>query len=102
MQFVVIARDGTDADAVARRQAVRPHHLDGIQPLVDAGNILMGGAILDDDGNMRGSVLLVDFPSRPELDAWIDDDPYVTGGVWQEVEVAPFRVAVGSWKPDDS
>ena len=30
MQFVVIARDGTDPDAVARRQAVRPHHLDGI------------------------------------------------------------------------
>ena len=102
MQFFVIARDGTDAGAVARRQAVRPHHLDGIQPFVDAGNILMGGAILDDDGNMRGSVLLVDFPSRAELDAWIDDDPYVTGGVWREVEVAPFRVAVGSWKPDNS
>ena len=47
-------------------------HLDGIQPLVDAGNILAGGAMLDDDGNMRGSVLLVDFPSRVELDAWLD------------------------------
>ncbi len=79
MQFVVIARDGTDPDAVARRQAVRPTHLDGIQPLVDAGHILAGGAMLDDDGNMRGSVLLVDFPSRVELDAWIDHDPYVTG-----------------------
>jgi uncharacterized protein YciI len=45
---------------------------------------------------------LADFPSREELDAWLDGDPYVTGGVWQEVEVAPFRVAVGSWMPDDS
>jgi uncharacterized protein YciI len=51
---------------------------------------------------MRGSVLLVDFPSRQGLDAWLDGDPYVTGGVWHEVEVAPFRVAVGSWKPDDT
>ena len=101
MQFVVMARDGTDPDAVARRQEVRPHHLDGIQPLVEAGNILMGGAILDDDGNMRGSVLLVDFPSRVELDAWLDDDPYVRGGVWQQIEVVPFRVAVGAWMPDD-
>ena len=75
-------------------------HLDGIQPLVDAGNILTGGAMLDDDGNMRGSVLLVDFPSRAELDAWIDHDPYVTGGVWQQIEVVPFRVAVGSWMPE--
>ena len=99
MQFVVIARDGTDPDAVARRQAVRPTHLGGIQPLVDAGNILMGGAMLDDDGNMRGSVLLVDFPSRVELDAWLDHDPYVTDGVWQQIELVPFRIAVGAWMP---
>lgn len=102
MQFVVIARDGTDPEAVARRTGVRPHHLDEIKPLVDAGRILTGGAMLDDDGNMRGSVLLVDFPSRIELDAWLDHDPYVTGGVWQEIEVVPFRVAVGSWMPDAS
>lgn len=101
MQFVVIAHDGNDPDAVARRQAVRPTHLGGIQPLVDAGNILMGGAMLDDDGNMRGSVLLVDFPSRTELDAWIDHDPYVTDGIWQQIEIVPFRVAVGSWMPEE-
>ena len=99
MQFVVIARDGTDEDAIARRQGVRPHHLDGIQPLVDAGNILAGGAMLDDDGTMRGSVLLVDFPSRAELDAWLKHDPYVTDGVWEQVDVVPFRVAVGAWMP---
>jgi len=99
MQFVVMARDGSDPDAVARRQAVRPTHLDGIQPLVDAGHILAGGAMLDDDGNMRGSVLLVEFPSRVELDVWLDHDPYVTGGVWKQIEVVPFRVAVGSWMP---
>ena len=99
VQFVVIARDGSDADAVARRQAVRPTHLDGIQPLVDASNILAGGAMLDDDGNMRGSVLLVEFPTRVELDAWLDHDPYVTGGVWKQIEVVPFRVAVGAWMP---
>ncbi len=100
MQFVVIGRDGADPEAPARRQAARPSHLEGIQPLVDSGNVLIGGAILDDDGTMRGSVIVVDFPSRTELDAWLRGDPYVTGGVWQEVEVAPFRVASGSWTPE--
>ena len=100
MQFVIIGRDGYDAEAPARRQTVRPTHLEGIRPLVDAGNILMGGAILDDAGTMAGSVILADFPSREELDAWLEHDPYVTGGVWEQVEVAPFRVAVGSWMPD--
>ena len=100
MQFVLIARDGSDPDAPARRRAVRPRHLAGIAPLVDAGTILLGGAILDDDGTMRGSVILADFVSRDALDAWLRDDPYVTGDVWQQIEVAPFRVAVGSWMPE--
>jgi uncharacterized protein len=48
---------------------------------------------------MVGSVLLVDFPDRAALDAWIQADPYVTGGVWAEIEVAPFRPAHGAWVP---
>jgi uncharacterized protein len=96
---IVIARDGEDRDAKARRAAVRPAHLEGIRPLVEAGNVLVGGAILDDEGDMVGSVMLTDFASREAFDAWIDNDPYVTGGVWKDIEVRPFRPAVGAWMP---
>ena len=99
MQFVIIARDGTDPEAQARRQAVRPAHLEGIRPFVERGNILVGGAILDEVGNMVGSVLMADFPTRERLDAWLTGDPYVTDGVWHEVEVQPYRAAVGAWLP---
>ena len=99
MQFLVVARDGSDEDAVARRQRTRPTHLASISPLVDAGNVLVGGAILNEAGDMVGSMLLVDFPDRIDLDAWLDADPYVTEGVWREVEVTPFRTAVGAWQP---
>jgi uncharacterized protein YciI len=97
---IVIARDGTDPEAKDRRAAVRPIHLERIAPLVEAGNILVGGAILDDQGDMVGSVLLTDFESREAFDAWIDTDPYVTGGVWEDIEVKPYRPAVGAWMPD--
>lgn len=97
---IVIARDGTDPEAKGRRAAVRPTHLERIAPLVEAGNILVGGAILDDQGDMVGSVLLTDFESREAFDAWIDTDPYVTGGVWKDIEVKPYRPAVGAWMPD--
>jgi uncharacterized protein YciI len=97
---IVIARDGTDPEAKDRRAAVRPIHLERIAPLVEAGNILVGGAILDDQGDMVGSVLLTDFESRGAFDAWIDTDPYVTGGVWVDIEVKPYRPAVGAWMPD--
>lgn len=100
MQFLVVARDGTDEDALERRRRTRPTHLASIQPLVDAGSVLVGGAILDEAGEMIGSMLLVDFPDRADVDAWLADDPYVTGGVWQEIEVMPFRTAVGAWQPD--
>jgi len=99
MQFVIVARDGADAEAKARRQRVRPAHLEGIRPFVERGEILVGGAILDDGGDMVGSVLIAEFASREELDAWLAADPYVTGGVWEQVEVSAFRTAVGAWVP---
>ena len=94
MQFVVIAYDGTDAGARDRRLAARPAHLENARRMKDEGVLLTGGAILDDQGAMIGSVLVVDFPSRPGLDAWLASDLYVTGDVWRKVEARPFRVAV--------
>ena len=99
MEYLVIARDGTDDDALERRRRTRPRHLEAIAPLVDAGNVLVGGAILNDEAEMIGSMLLVDFPERADVDAWIERDPYVTEGVWREIEVVPYRAAVGVWKP---
>ena len=99
MQFLVVARDGTDEEAVERRRRVRPGHLASIQPLVDDGHVLVGGAILGETGDMVGSMLLVEFVDRAQLDRWISADPYVTEGVWRQIEVSPFRTAVGAWQP---
>jgi uncharacterized protein YciI len=99
MQFLVMAKDGTDEGAIERRRRTRPTHLESIQPLVDSGNVLLGGALLSDAGDMIGSMVLVDFPDRTGVDAWLAGDPYVTEGVWQEIEVTPFRTAVGAWLP---
>ena len=93
-QFLVIAHDGTDAEAGARRQKVREAHLEGARAMTAAGTILVGGAMLDEEGRMRGSAVIVEFPDRAALDDWLARDPYVTGGVWQRIEVKPFRVAV--------
>ncbi len=94
MQFVVIAHDGDDPQARDRRTKARPAHIEGAVKMKEDGSMLTGGAILDDDGDMIGSVMFVDFPSRAELDAWLASDAYVTGDVWRHIEVRPFRVAV--------
>ena len=94
MQFLLLAYDGSDKDAKARRAAVRPAHFAGIKPMVERGELRAAGAILDEAGEMVGSVVFAEFPSRAELDAWLAREPYVSEGVWKQIEVKPFRLAV--------
>ena len=94
MQFVVIARDGTDEQALERRMKAREAHLANVGRLKEPEKMLMGGAMLDDSGKMIGSVMVFDFPDRARLEAWLKNDPYSTGGVWQSLEIKSFRVAV--------
>ncbi|MDO7565736.1 MAG: YciI family protein, partial [OM182 bacterium] len=62
--------------------------------LKNKGNLIAGGAILDDAGSMIGSTTYVEFESRAELDAWLERDPYVTGDVWRDITITPIRLAV--------
>ncbi|MXY90339.1 MAG: hypothetical protein F4Y89_07360 [Gammaproteobacteria bacterium] len=94
MKFLVPAYSGTAPYAPDRRKAVRPAHLDRVKIAREAGNIIAGGAILDENGEMIGSTIYVEFESREALDEWIDQDPYVKGNVWQDITVVPIRLAV--------
>ena len=94
MQYVIVAMDGTDDEALNRRLAVREDHIEGAKKMKEEGTLIKGGAILDDEGNMAGSVAFVEFETRDDLDHWLKTDPYVTGGVWQDIDVKPFRVAI--------
>jgi len=99
MQFLVTAYDGTDADAPARRLAARGAHFEGIRSMVDRGEIMSGGAFLSETDNLPiGSIILVEFPSRAELDAWLEREPFVTQKVWQKVDVRPIYLAVRDGK----
>ena len=94
MQFMIVAYDGTDEGALDRRLAVRDSHIAGAIELKNKGNLIAGGAILDDTGRMIGSTTYVEFESRAELDAWLERDPYVTGDVWRDITITPIRLAV--------
>jgi uncharacterized protein len=93
MQFILIAYDGTDAGAMERRLKVRGLHFDKIGELKKSGEFLFGGAILNEKGEMIGSVIVYDFPDRQSLDEKLKTEPYITGGVWKNIEIKPFRHA---------
>jgi len=94
MQFMVTAYDGKDDGALDRRMSVREAHIAGANQLKEAGHLIAGGAILDEEEKMIGSTMFVEFDSKAELDQWLASDPYVTGNVWQDISVLPIRLAV--------
>src|SRR5687768_6051955 len=92
VEYLVTAFDGTDESALDRRLAVRDAHLAGAQRLAERGELVSGGAILDDDGRMIGSSMHVSFADQAAFDAWYRDEPYVTGDVWRDITIRPMRI----------
>lgn len=94
MLYVLHAYDHTDAAAPERRQHARPAHIDRARELKAAGHLIVGGALLSATGQMIGSMMLVEFEDEAALNEWLFTDPYVTGKVWDKIDVKPFRQAV--------
>lgn len=97
-QFLVLAHLATDAAVEARRLAALPAHSQIGKPMIERGEVFFGAAILDGAGKTVSHVMFVDFPSRGELDEWLAREPFVTKGVWQNIEVKPVQVAVANGK----
>lgn len=79
------------------RLAARPAHLARLEALRDAGRLVLAGphpAIDSADpgpAGFSGSLVVAEFDSLADAQAWAADDPYATEGVFREVTVKPFR-----------
>jgi uncharacterized protein YciI len=92
-QYLVTGYDYTDAGALDRRMNIRPHHIDNLKVLKETGNYIIGGALLNEEGQMKGSVMIMQFETEEALEAWKQGEPYITQGIWETVDVKPFKVA---------
>ena len=92
-QYLITAYDYTDEGAFERRMGVRPHHLDGAKDLKAKGNYVIGGAMLNEEGKMIGSTMVLQFENEEELEAWKQAEPYITQKIWESVDIKPFKVA---------
>ena len=90
MQFIIRALDG--ADKLEKRMAVRPRHLENMAKV--KGRVICAGGLLDAEGRMRGSVLIVDFADRAALDEYLRTEPYIVEKVWETVEAEPMNVVI--------
>jgi uncharacterized protein YciI len=90
MQFIIRALDG--ADKLEKRMAVRPRHLENMAKVKD--RVICAGGLLDAEGRMRGSVLIVDLADRAALDEYLRTEPYIVEKVWETVEAEPMNVVI--------
>ncbi len=89
-QFVIKAYDGEGM--LDKRMEVRPRHLEGMAKL--GKHVVCAGGLLDDAGKMKGSLMVMEFETREELDDYIAHEPYVVEHVWQTIEVEPLNVVL--------
>jgi len=93
MQFIVTGLDGKDDKALDRRMAAREGHLAMAKKMAQSGNWLFAAAMLDDDKKMVGSMIVCEFDSKEALQKeWLDNEPYVTGNVWEDVTITEAAV----------
>ena len=97
MFYAIVGQDAPGS--LDKRLAARPAHLDRLHALQQAGRLLLAGPFPAIDSNdpgaagFSGSLIVAEFDSLADAQAWADADPYVAAGVYADVSVKPFKKA---------
>jgi len=95
MFYALVGQDVPDS--LERRLAARPAHLERLQALQQGGRLLLAGPFPNIDSNdpgtagFSGSLIVAEFDTLANAQAWADADPYVAAGVYASVSVKPFK-----------
>ncbi|MEJ6517396.1 MAG: YciI family protein [Pseudomonadales bacterium] len=95
MLYAIISQDIDQS--LSKRVQARPSHLDRLQTLKSEGRLILAGphpSIDNEDpgeAGFTGSLVVAEFDSLSDAQAWADADPYVAAGVYAKVTVKPFK-----------
>lgn len=87
MQFAVICIDRKNS--LELRMENRGDHLAHLKKVRD--NLLIAGPFLSDEGEMCGSLLVFNDLPKEEIEQWLEEDPYSKAGLFETVELKPFK-----------
>ncbi|NNE57010.1 MAG: YciI family protein [Hellea sp.] len=94
MKFLIYTED--KADSLQIRTDNRNAHLGWLKTPDNKVSLLTAGPWLDDDGVMRGSMLIVDAETKDEVEKWLLRDPYRAAGLTGKIIIKPFIWAIGA------
>lgn len=87
--FAIICRDKPGALQI--RIDSRDAHLAHLR---GSGIVRMAGPFIE-DGQMCGSLVLVEAEDLASAQTWADADPYAAAGLFQRVEISEWRKVIG-------
>lgn len=87
--FAVICRD--KPGVLQTRLDTREAHLAHIR---DSGMVAMAGPLIE-DGEMRGSLVILDAPDLAAAEDWAANDPYKSAGLFDSVQVSEWKKVIG-------
>ena len=90
MHYVIHALDRSAAGALRAR--TRPDHL----AYLAGFEVTFGGPLLDDDGQMCGSLNVLDVATREAAEEFAAGDPYAVAGLFERVTITGFRPVLGT------
>jgi len=84
-------------NSLEKRLSVREHHVARLSTLQSEGRLLVAGPCPAIDSNdpgeagFTGSLIVAEFESLEQAQAWADTDPYIAAGVYEKVTVKPYK-----------
>jgi len=95
MFYAIISED--IPNSLEKRKSARPAHIERLELLKQEGRLLIAGPhpAIDSnepgDAGFTGSLVIAEFDALTDAQAWADNDPYVSAGVYSKVTVKPFK-----------
>ena len=62
--------------------------------LKGSGVVSQAGPLLDDEGQMCGSLVILDVEDMTAAEAWVAGDPYGHAGLFDSVELIPWNKVI--------
>jgi hypothetical protein len=90
MRFALMTQD--KPGALQTRMDNREAHLAYI---AETGVVEMAGPVLDDDGQMCGSLIVLDVADLAAAQAWAENDPYAKAGLFGNVTLRAWKKVIG-------
>ena len=95
MWYAIISEDNDNS--LPLRARAREAHLERLRTLAAEGRLLLAGphpaidAEVPGEAGFTGSLVIAEFPSLEDAEQWAEQDPYVSAGVYRNVNVKPFK-----------